>query len=156
MKYLFSFLLVAAAAGASHAQTAFQQTEFASARNLYRSPVFKDPLQPFAPPKFAGRGQKILGISLTFGGMAIMIVGGAEIAIASALDNSNSTSDERSIIETEGAILLVVGAAATTTGIIFWKKGASNMRGAIQRSSGYQQSLSLNLKGAGAGLKFRF
>lgn len=156
MRYLLSLGIVVGLFVTAAAQSYEGGSLLVSRKDYLRSPVFNETYAPMEAPRFAGKGQRIVGICLTFGGMPLMVVGGLELALSNISDSNSIDPDERTILKAEGIILLIVGAAATTTGIVFWTKSSKNMRRSSMRSPGVQQSLSMDLKGTGPALRFRF
>jgi hypothetical protein len=105
----------------------------------------------FNPP---GARMKRLGTTFTvIGGM--LIVGGILVSSSASNDSggyySNGVYYQDNTNQVLGVVMIIYGVGFTIPGAILWSKGAKKMRWYEQ-----QQELTLNIKGAGLGLAYKF
>jgi hypothetical protein len=119
-----------------------------------------DGLGEYHPARLPGERMRKVGRLLTVLG-AGMLIGG--IAVYNSADDDYGTSYSQNgyyyYYETDpkeelGATMMVLGVGAIVPGVILWARGAKKYNRALKRQEA--ESVSMNLKGSGIALTYRF
>lgn len=116
-------------------------------------------LGEYHPARLPGERMRKIGRLLTVGGAA-MLIGG--IAVYNSADpNYSNTYYQNGYVYYEndpkedlGATMMVLGVGMIVPGVILWTKGAKKYNRALKRQEA--ESLSMNLKGSGVAVAYRF